>query len=320
MDKLVSVIIPMYNAEKYIERCLQSLLNQTYKNIEIIVVNDGSVDKSPLVVEDLAKNDGRIRLLSKVNEGVSKARNYGMEKAEGEYIVFVDADDYVKEKYVENLYVAINSKENVELAVSGYYFVYKDEKKVSVNENQTCKQKDTLFYLFANGFFPCWGKMYKRKIICENHLKFDTNVAYAEDVLFLTDYVLKMRGVMEVISNKDYYYDTTHESATNSTFSERKLEIIKVYFQIRQKVSDYEQARLSIESAMFSYVEKYYFEMYKGKEWEKHRRELRVFLRSEMKNVKKNPNLSRKSKIILWMTAFRGDALVYFIKKLRKNV
>ena len=321
MDKLVSVIIPMYNAEKYIKRCLQSLIEQTYYHIEIIVVNDGSKDNGKTIVEELAKKDGRIKIFNKENGGVSLARNFGIEKSEGEYIVFVDADDYVSNKYIENLFVAMNSSEDIDLVVSGYCVVSPEGQNVFSHERQNLsKEKAFSCVLLRSGFFSSCAKMFRKKTISMKDLKFDAGIVYAEDALFIVEYVLKMNGFMQVTDDIDYYYDTTHESAINSGFNERKLELIKVYLEIRQKASTFEKERLSVEAAMFSHVEKYYFDMYKEKKWKKQRSELRAFLRQEIRNIKKNPNLSKKSKFILWMTAFRGDAFVYLIKKLRKNV
>ena len=105
---LVSIIIPVYNVEKYVEQCILSLLNQTYSNIEIIAVNDGSKDESPQKILDLAKKDKRIKLLNQENKGVSAARNNGLNSANGDFIIFVDADDYLKEDFVEYMLKLIN--------------------------------------------------------------------------------------------------------------------------------------------------------------------------------------------------------------------
>ena len=109
-NDLISIIVPVYNVEKYIVRCLESILSQTYKNIEVIIVNDGSVDKSGEICERYAKKDNRIKLINKSNGGLSDARNKGIDQANGIYITFVDSDDYISQNYVEILYKLI--KEN----------------------------------------------------------------------------------------------------------------------------------------------------------------------------------------------------------------
>ena len=110
---LVSIIIPVYNCEKYITICLDSLINQTYSNIEIILVNDGSNDRSEDVIREFAKNDNRIKLYNQINQGVSVARNTGLDKATGEYIMFVDADDYIELDMVDELIKPIQNEHTI---------------------------------------------------------------------------------------------------------------------------------------------------------------------------------------------------------------
>lgn len=107
---MISIIVPVYNAEKYLNRCISSLLNQTYYNLEIILVNDGSTDNSKKICKNAAKNDSRIKLINSVNEGVSLARNKGLKEANGDYISFVDSDDYVEPDYVEKMLLTLKSK------------------------------------------------------------------------------------------------------------------------------------------------------------------------------------------------------------------
>lgn len=111
---LISVIIPVYNGEKYIKRCINSLINQTYKNIEIIIINDGSKDNSINIIKEISEKDKRIIIIDKENQGVSIARNAGIEKASGDYIMFVDVDDWVKTNMIEQMYKVIK-KENVDI-------------------------------------------------------------------------------------------------------------------------------------------------------------------------------------------------------------
>ena len=100
---IVSIIVPVYNGEKYISRCLDSLINQTYSNLEIVLVNDGSIDKSKEILNEYAKTDNRIKIYDQINQGASVARNIGLEKANGKYIMFVDADDYIDSHMVEEM-------------------------------------------------------------------------------------------------------------------------------------------------------------------------------------------------------------------------
>ena len=128
--KLISIIIPIYNNEKFISRCLDSIINQTYKKIEIIIVNDGSTDKSLDVISKYEKKDNRIKVINKKNEGVSIARNIGIESSKGDYITFVDADDWLELDAIEKLYIEITEK-NVDVVRGNYYI----NKFISDNAN-----------------------------------------------------------------------------------------------------------------------------------------------------------------------------------------
>ena len=127
----ISIIVPVYNTEKYLSKCLNSLIKQTYKDIEIIVVNDGSKDKSLEIAKKIAKQDNRIKVFNKENGGLSSARNFGIEKASGEYIGFVDSDDYIKENMFEILYNMIKEA-NAKIAICGWYLV-EDNQIISIN-------------------------------------------------------------------------------------------------------------------------------------------------------------------------------------------
>lgn len=109
MNELISVIVPVYNVEKYSERCIESIINQTYKNLEIILVDDGSPDTCPMICDEYAKKDDRIVVIHKENGGLSDARNAGIEIAKGEYFAFIDSDDYISEEFLSKLYMSLKS-------------------------------------------------------------------------------------------------------------------------------------------------------------------------------------------------------------------
>ena len=120
MNNLVSVIVPIYNVEDYLLTCIKSILNQTYTNIEVILVNDGSTDKSLDICKKIIRNDSRVRLISKKNGGLSEARNFGIDEALGEYYLFVDSDDYIKEDMIEKMVIAMNKERNIDLVICNY--------------------------------------------------------------------------------------------------------------------------------------------------------------------------------------------------------
>ena len=139
-NELISIIVPVYNVEQYLEKCVCSIINQTYKNLEIILVDDGATDSSGNMCDELAKSDNRIKVYHKENGGLSDARNYGVERATGEYIGFVDSDDYIDSEMYEKLYEAIK-KEDVDVAECNFRFIY---------SNRITNYTDDKYYLVLN--------------------------------------------------------------------------------------------------------------------------------------------------------------------------
>ena len=175
-SETVSIIIPVYNCEKYITRCLDSLINQTYSNIEIILVNDGSNDKSEDIIKAFAKNDNRIKLYSQINQGVSVARNTGLDKATGEYIMFVDADDYIELDMVDELIKPIQNENTIVFCDNTEIWSKNiDERKLFGEISEKRLTKEIVLEEIASGRagLVC-GKLFERNIITENNIKFIT--------------------------------------------------------------------------------------------------------------------------------------------------
>lgn len=195
MFHLISVIVPIYNGEKWLSRCIDSILNQSFQNIEIILVNDGSVDRSLDLCYKYATKDERIIVINQSNSGVSVARNRGISEAKGDYIMFVDCDDWLEADTLNVLYDNMIAK-NVDFSVIGYKEIsekgqiYTDT--ATLGFKKIMSRDDFMKLLFQSiGFFSLcypWGKLYKRRIIVENKLQFDSRIAIGEDRLFLFDY------------------------------------------------------------------------------------------------------------------------------------
>ncbi len=184
-NELISVIIPIYNVEKYLEKCIESIINQTYKNLEIILVDDGSKDKSDEICDEYAKKDNRIKVIHKENSGVSSARNVGIENSKGEYISFVDSDDWLEKDFIEKLHNIIKEN-NSDLAQSGYYRVV-GENKEKINSTENIENIDKNEFLIRvlspqTGFGLCHMKLIKKKIIGD--IRFNENLKAGEDALF----------------------------------------------------------------------------------------------------------------------------------------
>ena len=251
-NKLVSIIVPAYNVEKYIRECLESLVEQTYRNVEIIVVDDGSRDGTWAIISELMENDSRIRGFHQENNGVSAARNYALEKACGDYIQFVDGDDYLPRDAVEKLVAAMesNSAEWVNCqyhrvdesgnALEEYNFIegYTD---LSHEDSKLTFIRDILIEYHAG--YEIWNKLYLADIIRTADLRFDEKCHMGEDLEFNIRYSLLV-GSIVCICDRLYYYRVRGGSAMDSITSlsdninERLLlirgieEPVKAYFTI----------------------------------------------------------------------------------------
>lgn len=215
-DILVSIIIPVYNDENYIDICVKSVISQTYSNIEIILVDDGSTDASSILCDDWATKDKRILVLHQKNSGVSSARNSGIEYASGKWIMFVDADDIIDHELVIDLVNAITEMKT-KTSVSGYRrFV----NRVQFQPDFKTEKVDNLLLStdeiknIRQGYF-CWGILFDKEILDTNHLRFNTELKNLEDVYFVSLYFMFIQNV-GYIRKQSYYYRITAGSITSN--------------------------------------------------------------------------------------------------------
>lgn len=204
IDTKVSIILPVYNSEQTIANTIESVLNQTYKNIELIIVNDGSKDNSETICLSYAKSDNRIIFESISNNGVGHARNLAISKARGEYICFIDSDDIYEPDYIEIMLK--NAKEN-EMVISGYYAVIDGESHIVSSDGfVTSDICDCIEKLQSKLMFnQLWNKLYKRNILVENNIKFNEKISLCEDLMFNIEYIKYCRSI-SVIENPLYEY------------------------------------------------------------------------------------------------------------------
>ncbi len=220
---LISVIIPMYNAEKYIERCLQSVMKQTYPHIEIIVVDDGSTDKCGIIVQTLAKNSkNRLKYFRKQNSGVSATRNYGLEKTTGNYFAFVDADDWIAPDMYEKMWELLQ-QHNADLVMCG---------RTRVTDNEEICYPDKGIQHFYDGkvdmrklsnqfdlnILP--NKLYSRKLW--GNLRLPENMSYAEDLYLVPDLLSRTKHI--VYTSKGYYYYYENFVSASFHLNDEKLQ------------------------------------------------------------------------------------------------
>ncbi len=219
----VSVIVPIYKAEQYVERCVKSILAQTFTDFELILVDDGSPDRSGEICDELARQDGRIRVIHQENCGASGARNRGLDNAKGDYIMFCDSDDVVSVRWVEHLYEAACSQENNIIFAMGSYCsageTVGQEKALKEVKSYKIYQSKAYFEFNRSGIagYIC-NSIFFRKIIEDKHLRFRTKREegdYNEDLLFTLQYVRNVDSLVYV-GFADYCYDTREGSLSRS--------------------------------------------------------------------------------------------------------
>ena len=227
-----SVVIPVFNAEKFIQRGISCVLNQRFKNLEIIVVNDGSIDQSGKLLDYLSQSDSRLRVIHKSNEGVGKARNDGMRCAQGEYVYFMDIDDLLDLNFFEEAQQLLLQHHNPDLLVFGFNVVNNEDLEVVKIVDKYICSKEKLASCYTQDFFKVrhgsgflWNKLYKRSIIEDNQIIFCT-YRVQEDELFNIEYMKYVETVC--LRNKPYYtYFLNNSGNSRSKYLPNMLEILE---------------------------------------------------------------------------------------------
>lgn len=206
----ISVIVPIYNAQKYINNCIESILRQNYNKFELILVDDGSTDLTKSILENYSKKYSQIKLITKDNGGVSSARNIGIKHATGEWITFVDADDMLSSNYLSNLIKPIAEFPSTELIISGYKNVNRNNYEITQEVIYNRQYSTNAIECFFNNlnvfhfypFFP-YSKLYKTAIIKNHNILFDEKMSLGEDRVFILQYLSNINNLM-VIDSCDY--------------------------------------------------------------------------------------------------------------------
>lgn len=225
----ISIIVPIYNAEKFIRNCVDSLLSQTKKELEFILINDGSTDNTDEIIKTY--KDKRIKYFKNKNQGIGKTRNFGIEKATGKYIMFIDSDDYIDPNTCEYLYEkAISSK--ADIVVCDFYKVYDDGRKeeIKLPSFKPTKLKDNPNILIDINLAP-WNKLYKTKLIKDNNIKFVEEIKY-EDAPFVAEVLDKASKIVKLDSCLNYY--VIHGNSETTVRDKRIFDILKIVDIIRK--------------------------------------------------------------------------------------
>lgn len=221
----ISIIVPVYNTEKYVKETLSSILSQSFNNFEVIVVNDGSTDKTEEFIKELELIDKRIKYFRQLNMGPSQARNNGISKAIGKYLMFVDSDDKVDKRYVERLFEKIESGK-YDLVTCGYI----DESIYGVSnqhdfwmEKEELEKKEFVKCVCRGVGGTLWGKIFRRDIIIENSIKMNPKIYMCEDLLFILEYCLYAKK-FSAINEYLYIYNRLNENSITAKLSSKYLD------------------------------------------------------------------------------------------------
>lgn len=223
MDRLISIIIPVYNCEKYLERCINSVLEQSYSNLELILVDDGSTDRSGSICDDYQKKDDRVVVVHSTNGGAAKSRNSGIDIARGEYIGFIDSDDYISPSMYEHMICVLNES-NAEMAVCNYLYVDKEgndlHRASSIVRDEVIERIDYLKRLtepYSGYYITPWNRVYRRELF--NGLRFPEGMTHEDNVL--THRIVDRCGRIAIISKEYAYYTQRSDSVSKSHKSYR---------------------------------------------------------------------------------------------------
>lgn len=270
MSDLISIIVPVYNAEKYLKKCIESILEQTYTNLEIILINDGSKDTSKIICDEFAKKDDRIVVIHKENEGVGRARNDGLDRATGKYIAFVDSDDYIEKNAIEILYNTLIEKK-VDCVKGNYDIIT----STGVNQNTELKLdkkyeddeiKEFVYHLLSERVRSfLWLLLIKKEYIKD---RFNEELFLYEDVNFYLSFLGNIRSIY-VFSEVIYHYVITENSLsrdTNKMYS--KIENLKLAnIILKETLSKYDfdsdENIKAFDTRIVNNIINYYYYIYK---------------------------------------------------------
>lgn len=294
---MVSVLIPAYNAEKTIDRCMDSILSQTYQNIEVIIVNDGSTDNTLSILSDYAEKDKRIIIYNQPNKGVSAARNICLKNANGEYILYVDADDWIESNMIQRMVELINDADIVfcesDHAETSEQVEYIENIKIE-HWNQRQQMLEFMKHKRMTGML--WNKLIRRNLT--EGVRFNEKTGYGEDAEFLWN-ILKRSRKMVVTNEILYHHVLENTSISHLSFSEKKYSAIPMWEEIVEEVSKKypEFHSLAIERLMCATVYSLY-EIKKSKyNNEMHIQNMKNITRRYVRTFVKSKDISIKFKL-----------------------
>ncbi|CDB75077.1 glycosyltransferase [Clostridium sp. CAG:265] len=323
MNPEISIIVPVYNVEKYLKRCIDSILNQSFTDFELILVDDGSTDNSGEIIDEYAIKDERIKVIHKENGGLSSARNVGIEYSKGNYIAFVDSDDYINKNMYKILYKnAI--KYNAEISICNFEYVYENDdvdeeqdiisEKISVNNNIESLEK---LYSSENiQFIVAWNKLYKKNLF--EKIRYDYG-KYHEDEFIIHKLLYKCNKSVYCY-DKLYYYLQRNGSIMGSSFNVNKLDVLDA---MKERMDFFREIHLKeLEYKTQNNYLYYFFDYYFRTKYELNNNDMLRYMKKQFKGILKyllsNPNYNLKAKL-LWSLFAINPILYQLINNIRNK-
>lgn len=317
--KKVSIIVPVYNGQDFINRCLNSLINQTYSNVEIIVINDGSTDNS---LDLLKKYNDKIILINKENSGVSDSRNLGLEKASGDYIMFCDIDDWYEKVTVEKAVCEIG---NCDLLKYRETRVFSDGSSIKRKENLApmLYEKEEIDIVIRRLFDLSWAThiycfIYKTEIIKKNNIRFNSKIRYAEDANFILQYLLKVKNIKVIDEYLYNYYENSNSVTNNYSSIFKNMENLQIFRSETLKIlgnkykKELDQFLLNL---ILLYLEKPFDILKTKKEIKDYYKKICNSLNGLVNDLPSN-NYSKKWKILIYLIKHNRYIFLYLYIKL----
>lgn len=327
--KKVSVIVPVYNVEKYLRKCVESIKNQTYQNLEIILVDDGSTDCSGKICDDLSQTDDRIVVIHKENGGLSDARNVGMDASSGDYIGFVDSDDYIDKDFYEIL-VANLEKCNADVSCCRYSNVWEDGTKEAIgNDGEThiYEGSEALKeYIYGKTMDPfSVNKLYRAELLgnskfLDHRIRFIKGIL-SEDNPFCVE-LFKQTNKVVLIGKSKYNYLQAREGAiTNSKISQKRIDAVHYWDKVRQDCHEHfpELEKYALRRQVLFYIG-LYNKIYKDKEHQSEAKYIKSFVKEHRKEIRESTICEKTIKLSVELISISPMLYNFFMRGYKKIV
>lgn len=320
MTELVSIIIPIYNVEEFLEKCLNSIKCQSYKNIEVLLIDDGSKDNSKKVCDKFVEIDGRFKYFYQENSGVSSARNNGIRNALGEYVTFVDGDDYLDKNHIEKMVtvlsrseLAISGRKNI--TENGIKHVFQSDRDMVFDKKELIDQILKMGIVFS---YP-WNKMFKMKIILKNSLEFDGNLDYGEDLVFDMQYATLINKSV-LVTGSTYNYVYRENSVSNqwnaATLKKRITDLLSIKRVIDMLADDFVEEKIFLNKRIVVEGARYIRLMYV---YNFSISDINMYKKIVMNSYKEIEKLLNNREKLIYTGNLKFPKIMYYISNLKKK-